>query len=153
MGTVRRNTTSRQKIPHLPSDHLNRPIPPTQCGETPPQGRKFPISLPTTQIAPSRQHSAAKHHLKAENSLSPFRPPKSPHPANTVRRNTTSRQKIPYLPSDHRNRPIPQTRCGETPPQGRKLPISLPTTEIAPSRQHSAAKHHLKAENSPSPSM
>ena len=43
--TVRRNTTSRQKIPYLPSDRLNRPIPPTQCGETPSQGRKFPISL------------------------------------------------------------------------------------------------------------
>ena len=36
-----------------------------QCGKSPPQGKKFPISLPTTQIASSRQHSVANHHLKA----------------------------------------------------------------------------------------
>ena len=46
--TVWQNTTSRQKIPYLPSNHLNRLISPTQYGKTPPQGRKLPISLPTT---------------------------------------------------------------------------------------------------------
>ena len=44
-----------------------------------------------------------KHYLKAENSLSPFQPPKSPHLANTVWQNTTSRQKTPYLPPNHLN--------------------------------------------------
>ena len=33
-NTVRQNTISIQKIPHLCSNHLNRPIPPTQCGKT-----------------------------------------------------------------------------------------------------------------------
>ena len=43
--TVWQITTSRHKIPYLPSDHPNRLIPPTQCGKSPPQGIKFPISL------------------------------------------------------------------------------------------------------------
>ena len=59
-------------------------------------------------LGAGREHNAAKHHFKAENLLSPYRPPKSPLPAYTVRQNRTPRQKISYLPTDHPNHLGPQ---------------------------------------------
>merc|ERR1712055_344010 len=109
------------------TDHPNHPLRPTQCGKSAPEGRKFPISLPTTQITLSDQHSVANQHPKAENSPSPYRPPKSPYPTNTVWQISTRRQKIPHLPTDHPNPPIRPTQCGKSAPEGRKFPISLPT--------------------------
>ena len=96
--TVCHPTTPRHKIPDLPSDYPYCPIPPTQCAQSPPQGEKIPISLPTTQIAPS---------------------------PNTVCLITTSRHTIPYIPSDHPNHSIPPTQCAQSPPQGTKFPIFL----------------------------
>merc|ERR1712055_1124104 len=69
--------------------------------------------------------------------LSPHQPPKSPYPTNTVRQISTPRQKITYLPTNHPNHPIRPTQCGKSAPQGRKLPISPPTTQITLSDQHS----------------
>ena len=76
---------------------------------------QWSLHLPAP-ISFTRQRSAAKHHRKAEIPLFPFRRSKSPHPSNTVRQNSTSRQ---------------------------KTSIFLPTTLIA----HSAAKQHLKEQN------
>ena len=50
------------------------------------QFTKSPISLPTTQMTPADLHSAAKRHPKAQNPLSPYRPPKLPQPGRGGKR-------------------------------------------------------------------
>merc|ERR1712112_15671 len=75
---------------------------------------------------PASLHSAAKRHPKAQNSLSPYRPPKSPQPAYTVRLNATPRHKIPYLPTDHPNHPSPPITVRLTATPRHKIPYLPP---------------------------
>ena len=50
-------------FPPLSLDHAKHYLQPTQCGKTPPQGTKFPISPPITQITPYHFADHANHSL------------------------------------------------------------------------------------------